>query len=134
MIIDLSPVLAAAKKVEKKWGTEFWLVNTELYCSKILELNPGWMCSTHSHPIKTETFIVLRGEVFLDLMNGPRLVDENTKLYYSRHVLKPGQSFLLKPNWRHRFSSKDGATILEVSTQHLDSDTVRIEESRQIPE
>ena len=41
---------------KKGWGYENWLVNTELYCGKILHFNHGKQCSLHYHKIKDETF------------------------------------------------------------------------------
>ena len=37
---------------EKGWGRELWIVNSELYCSKIMELTKDKKCSIHYHKIK----------------------------------------------------------------------------------
>lgn len=132
MNIDLTPVLASATTVQKAWGTEFWLTNTEKYCAKILALAPGWMCSIHSHDLKDETFLVLQGLVDLEVFREPRRQDGETTLWCSSRTLKPGESYRLRPRARHRFSSKYGAIILEVSTRHDDDDVFRLEESRPI--
>lgn len=118
-LVDLTRLLSASTKVAKKWGSEYWLTNTEKYCAKILELSPGWMCSMHRHDLKDETFLIISGLVFLELDL------QNVVLY-------PGDSYRLKPRTWHRFSSAGGAMILEVSTEHSDEDVERREESRKI--
>lgn len=110
------------KKVSKKWGTEYWLVNSYLpsYCAKLLVLNPGYKCSLHCHHLKTETFVVLEGVVNLRLL----INDREEKL-----VLIEGQHFTLHPHEYHQFSSSAPAVILEVSSFHDDNDVQRLEES-----
>ena len=44
------------KRVNKPWGHELWIYNSELYCGKILFFNKGKRCSWHYHEIKDETF------------------------------------------------------------------------------
>lgn len=120
LIIDhLQPI----KVVEKVWGRELWLVNEPHYCAKLLEINYGYQCSLHFHPVKNETFIVLRGKV-------------NVEVGYVECLMQRGQTQLVPAKTPHRFgtSSAFGAVILEISTHHDDSDVVRIEESRKIKE
>ena len=110
--------------VKKAWGCETWLVNEEEYCAKILEIIPGYQCSLHRHEIKKETFIVQAGVVRLE-QRGVRgeVIDE---------MLVEGDSRTIMPKTPHRFSSHNGATILEVSTHHSDSDVVRYTDSGKI--
>ena len=119
MTIDIGPLLASAKKVEKEWGWEAWISNTELYCAKILKLNAGCQCSLHAHKVKDEEFHVLEGRVRLER-------DEFV------HYLSPGEHLRISPGSYHRFSSTEGALILEVSTFHDDADSYRLEPSRKI--
>lgn len=109
--------LEGKKIVKKLWGAEYWLVNTELYCLKILVINPGFQSSLHYHKKKDETFFVEKGEVLLECGD-------------STEQLLPGMRKRIKPGVRHRFSSvKDISVIMEVSTTHEDEDVFRIEES-----
>lgn len=85
-------------------------VNEPEYCSKWLTLRPGQHCPRHYHKLKTETFFVLRGVVYLK-------ADERMVR------LLPGQSFTLRPGVRHAFESVDGAVIEEVSTHDENSDS-----------
>ena len=108
------------KRVDKVWGTEYWIANNESYCMKFLFLLPGRCSSLHYHKIKDETFYIERGVVFIE-------IDGETV------ELRQGQSVRLKPSQRHKFWNEKGseeATIVEVSTKHDDKDVVRLEESK----
>ncbi len=101
--------------VEKAWGSEEWLHNSPMYCGKLLRLNkPGVWCSQHYHERKHETFRVLHGRVLLELDGVV-------------HVMEPGVVVDIQPYTVHRFTADgDNALLLEVSTQHFDSDSVRL--------
>jgi len=106
------------KIVEKPWGNELWLVNTELYCSKILTLKDGVWSSEgryHYHKKKDETFFVLSGEIILDIGGTERL-------------MRPTDTHRIYPGIRHRFKSQGvEAKVLEISTYHNDNDSYRID-------
>lgn len=112
------------KTVKKAWGREYWIINNDKYCTKVLSLNPGWQCSLHMHPIKDETFMVLEGVVNLEV------IDPDGEL--TEVQLQEGETYRLVPETYHRFRSGIAARalILEVSTTHSDDDVVRKEESR----
>src|SRR2546429_4045694 len=109
------------KVVKKAWGSEEWLVNEPEYCAKVLKIKQNCASSLHYHCIKKETFIVQSGTVRLeqrDLRGIP--IDE---------LLMPGESRTIEPNTPHRFSAKNKAEILEISTHHDEQDVIRIEPS-----
>lgn len=117
--------------VKKVWGEEEWVINAPAdpegrggYCGKILRLTPGFRCSLHYHPVKHETFYVLKGRVLLELRAQP-----TTSTYLVQ--MRPGDSQVIRPGIPHRFSAEGGtgATIIEFSTTHDDADVVRLEES-----
>jgi len=105
------------KKVKKTWGEEHWYVNNELYCSKLLIVNQNQWSSKgkyHYHKKKDETFYILNGTLLLDLEG-------------SIIPLKKGESIRIKPNEKHKFTSKTKTCkFLEVSTHHEDSDSFRV--------
>jgi mannose-6-phosphate isomerase-like protein (cupin superfamily) len=110
------------KFVTKLWGSEAWLVNTDKYCAKYLNLVEGYQCSLHYHKIKDETFYVLDGKIELELSNKTLL-------------LKKGDSHRLRPGDIHRFRAiTPQAKILEISTTHYDEDSYRLEKSCKIKE
>jgi mannose-6-phosphate isomerase len=108
------------KIVEKTWGKEYWIDNQPEYCLKYLEVIPGQMCSLHYHPIKTETHIILTGEIFLEL-GGTE---------HPQHVIlemKKGDRHKIYAKTPHRFwSGPQGGLILEISTSHSEVDVVRL--------
>lgn len=112
------------KVVEKAWGSETWLVNSELYCAKFLNISPQYRCSLHAHKVKDETFIVLNGGVILEQVDASGHKHEE--------ILGYGDARHIAPGTYHRFGSIAGATILEVSTHHDDADVIRLEASSQI--
>lgn len=113
------------KRVDKVWGRERWITNTELYCAKILDISCGGCSSLHYHQVKDETFHILDGNCFLLLDN--RLL-----------TLGPGATIRIKPMVPHRFyctlDMTLGCKVLEISTHHNDTDVVRLEESKRLTE
>jgi histidinol phosphatase-like enzyme/quercetin dioxygenase-like cupin family protein len=120
-ITDIPVLLRAfdrCTQVDKVWGKEYWIVNDEQYCSKILELQPDHISSLHYHIEKCETFTVLAGVV--------RITHQGEVRSYIK-----GESVTILPEDNHRFEAVESpAVILETSTHHEDADTVRIEESK----
>jgi len=99
---------------KKGWGYENWLVNCPLYCGKILHFDAGKRCSNHYHKIKDETFYILHGQF---------LIEHNGLVF----VLKEGETLRIKPNENHRMTALTDGDIIEISTQHFEDDSYRIE-------
>lgn len=111
--------------VEKDWGWENWIINSDLYCMKKLVLKSGHASSLHYHKVKDETFHILVGHCTLELAG--------KKLH-----LKENQTVHIPPNTPHRFSmpwyaAEGVCIILEVSTKHDDKDVFRVEPSKKLP-
>lgn len=109
-------------QVEKVWGIEYWVVNNDKYCMKLLQINPGGCCSLHRHPIKDETFYVNEGTCMIEVSG-------------EIQTLNPGDSVHIPPETPHRFWVPRGINavpceIVEVSTRHDDEDVVRLEPSK----
>ena len=107
--------------VNKEWGEEHWIVNRQ-YAGKKMVLHKNHRSSLHYHKIKDETFYVIKGCVLLEL---------NDKV----KVLRPGDSILIKPNDKHRFTGLEESEIIEFSTHHYDEedrDNYRIEFSGKV--
>ena len=105
---------------EKGWGRELWLVNSDLYCGKIMELSKGKRCSIHFHKLKDETFYILSGHVQMNLFeNG--YPGEPTSF-----AMKPGDTVHIPQQLIHQFIGLKESRILEMSTQHFESDSYRL--------
>jgi mannose-6-phosphate isomerase len=108
--------------VRKPWGKETILIETELYCSKIITCKDNEWSSGgrwHYHERKDETFYVLDGILQLELK---RRGDDEAQT----RTLHKGDIARVYPRDLHRFKSKR-CKFLEVSTHDDPSDTVRME-------
>ena len=110
-----------SRRVDKTWGYELWLVNTDKYCAKFLHLAPGYQCSLHRHPVKDETFLVLKGCC---------VVEAGAEM---RELITGDRQHIAPGTW-HRFSNhaETECHIFEISTHHSDEDVERREDSRAI--
>ena len=111
-----------ARFVTKGWGSERWIVNTSDYCGKVLTVLKGKECSWHYHKNKEETFLVVAGNLRVWISEGD---DEAAA---EMMVLSAGHSLHLLPGTRHRFRGITDVTLVEFSTHHEDSDSIRISE------
>lgn len=109
--------------VPKLWGREEWIVNNQNYCGKKLIFNKGYRFSLHYHKIKEESFYVLFGSVYLEL------VTEGIK---TERIMTSGDIVHIQPYVLHRITALSNAEIMEFSTHHMDDDSYRIEESCKI--
>jgi len=110
--------------VEKRWGHELWITNTERYCGKILHINNGSQCSFHYHKIKDEVLFIHSGTCHFRVYDPEvHVVGEEVHL-----TLKAGDAFYVRPGVIHQMTAVDGdVEIFEISTQHFDSDSYRVE-------
>jgi cupin fold WbuC family metalloprotein len=115
MAVEESPI------IPKLWGHEKIIVNSSLYCGKILTVLPnGMACSIHYHKNKTETFHILSGELQFEKF------DLSGKLQ-QRTVLRAGDTITLVPNTPHRFWVIDTlCQFIEFSTHDDPADSYRL--------
>ena len=106
--------------VQKGWGYEQIVTNTHLYCAKILHINRGKQISWHYHNIKDETFYVENGSLVLYYGT-----DDDIEKAYTK-ILNAGQKFHVPTGLRHRLKAIENSRVFEFSTQHFDSDSIRI--------
>jgi len=106
-------------RIEKPWGWEDILINTELYVVKRIYVAPGQRLSRQFHRVKDETIFVEDGTLHLDLAK----TDNEDNIT----ILSEGKSFRIKPETIHRFTAPQdqGVMLIEASTPHLD-DVVRL--------
>jgi mannose-6-phosphate isomerase len=105
------------QRVEKPWGHEVWWADTDHYAGKLLIVDKGQRLSVQLHREKDETSYLLSGKLLV--LQGPS-AEELTE-----RVLEPGSSWRNEPGVVHTIEALEDATVLEVSTPHLD-DVVRL--------
>ena len=108
------------KHVPKGWGYEKWIVNTDLYCGKLLHFDLAKRCSWHYHKLKDETFYIQSGKVHLFYGDTDKLEDAKTT------ILEPGDRFHVYRGLRHQMVALCDTELFEFSTQHFDDDSIRI--------
>lgn len=128
--------------VPKVWGYEKILINTELYCGKILTVLPnGKACSLHYHKKKIETFNVTRGPLSIEIYGAREDLTgvENPILdmFIKTHMfeLTEGETITIDPFTPHRFWTKSGeiAEFTEFSTHDDPNDSYRLIPAGPIP-
>lgn len=110
---------ASYNHVEKIWGNELWIINTPLYCGKLLNVKEGHHTSMHFHPEKHETMLCYEGRFRIDF------IDTNGDVI--PRYLEPGDSIVIPPSTPHSIHGLGMTNFLfEFSTQHFDHDSVRV--------
>ena len=104
----------------KGWGYEKWIVNSELYCGKLLFFKENKKCSFHYHKIKTETFYLQSGLIRVLHSFGDDISQAEEV------VLKPGDSFHVPVGLKHQMLALENSELFEFSTQHFEEDSYRI--------
>ena len=93
------------------------LVNND-YCKKIIYQLPNQTNPEHYHKIKEETFILIKGDLVVN-------VDNNIS------NLTKGDMLTIYPYQKHSFFSKNGAIFEEISTKHNLDDSFYTDEDIQ---
>ena len=103
---------------EKKWGRELWIRNCDKYCGKILQFNKGAKFSLHFHN-KEESWYIngLFTMIYIDTTNATK----------KERNLFPGDVVHLYPLIPHQIIALEKGEIFEVSDQHFENDSRRIE-------
>ena len=113
------------KRVEKSWGYESWLANSEKedYCGKVLFIKKGHHTSMHYHVDKHETFYVLEGVLRVDMLQDK----ENPDAHPFTITCKQGESMEMERERAHMLMAADGdVTLIEISKFHRDEDSHRL--------
>ena len=120
MTKELTPKTSSIKIVPKGWGHEKWIVNNEKYCGKLLFIEKNKRCSWHYHKLKDETFYLQSG--LISLYYGYDEDIGNARFL----VLEPGDKFHVPVGLKHQMVALQDSELFEFSTQHFDSDSIRI--------
>lgn len=105
--------------VPKGWGSELVITNNPEFCGKILRFNAGSEFSTHAHLLKYEVFYLLSGRIRVIGIN-----TENASPYTIE--MEPGDILDVPRLAFHRILALEASEIIEFSTHHEDSDSIRV--------
>ena len=111
--------ISSPKFIKKAWGSEEVIINTPLYCGKVLRFISGASFSMHYHQNKDEAWYVLTGQALLEHFD---LSDATP----CKRVIIAGDVIHVPPGNPHKITALLPTTLLEVSTHHEDSDSYRI--------
>jgi len=104
----------------KGWGREVWIVNSDRYCGKILEIRKGKKCSLHYHQIKAESFYLRAGRLKL------RIKESTEAEEIEEFILEAGQCMDVPVGLVHQMEALEDSELYEFSTKHFDSDSYRL--------
>lgn len=99
--------------VPKSWGHEAIIENCPDYCGKLLIFRAGGKTSMHYHKLKTETMYLRKGKMLIRF-------DDHTV------GLDVGEKLQIQRGEKHQLIAIEDSELIEVSTQHFESDSVRI--------
>jgi len=105
--------------IQKGWGHEKIVHNSDGYCGKVLVFHKGKKCSYHYHKIKTETFYCL-GRMLL------RYGPEDDLSCASEIILETGDVFHVPTGLRHQMEALEDSQLFEFSTTDYPEDSIRI--------
>jgi mannose-6-phosphate isomerase-like protein (cupin superfamily) len=107
-------------KIPKGWGHELIIVNDKEYCGKILVFKAGCKFSMHYHIMKKETWYVNQGRFVFNWID-TETAQKNTE------ILEEGDVVTIPRGMPHQLEALLDGEIFEISTEHFDTDSYRIE-------
>ncbi len=97
------------ERFEEIGATIINLVNRE-YCKKLIVMLPGQWHPEHHHKLKEETFLVLHGDISIELEG-------------ERKECGPGDLLVVERGMRHSFRTRQGLIMEEISSTHRKGDS-----------
>lgn len=113
------PIFSTTKCYPHGWGEEIWIYNGSEYCGKILKFKKDGSFSFHMHE-KKESWLI-KGRFIFEYFNGK--TGERLKKY-----LVTDDVVTIPPHVLHKMTaSGEGCEIFEVSTEHTENGSFRVE-------
>lgn len=105
-------------KVNKPWGSEYTIYKNSVSSTKLLKIEKFKSTSLHCHPTKKTGFILIKGEVNVDLG------------FYNKKKLSSISRLMIRPGLFHSTSNnaEETAVILEIETPIDKDDLVRFKD------
>ena len=107
------------KILERVWGQEIFVAETEFYLGKVLKMRAGTAGGLQRHVEKDETFYLLEGEALVTSDDGSGELE--------MRVMLPGESYHIPAGAPHKVDAIKDCLFFEASTPHYD-DRIRMEE------
>lgn len=101
------------------WADMLWTMVNREFAGKKIYFRQGNNSSLHFHRLKTETYFVHSGKLFLRFKAG-----KGEDRFF---VLEPGQAVDILPGLVHQAGGLEDTVIMEVSTRDYDADAFLIE-------
>ena len=101
------------KEIEKDWGSEIVLANTNLYSGRKLILHKDDEIDLHYHEKKDKTIFVDKGKILIEFFDGD-CMDED--------ILYEGDSIRIVPGQLHKILGLEESVLIEIANCHIDSD------------
>lgn len=105
--------------INKGWGYEIQIINTDKYCSKILHFNAGAQSSLHYHIDKYETWYITKGSIKITGVN-PDSAEEYEL------IVDEGKMVDIPRGTIHQVFAFTDTDIFEVSTPDFWEDNYRV--------
>jgi hypothetical protein len=106
----------------KEWGEEHIICRHPHAC-KVMILKPGYQVSLHWHRKKSETFVLIKGQLIIEMITREGKT-------YTHHLTEAYSSVTLLPNTPHTFYCPDGqlkpTIFMEASTRDSPDDSYRV--------
>jgi len=118
-IID-TELLIHNRIIPQKWGKEIIVHNDNEYCGKLLLFNEGAKFNMRFHMLKKKSWYVQEGKFLL------KYIDTKNATRREREITK-GMVVEIDRGTPHQLIAHAEGIIFEVSTQHFDEDSYRIE-------
>lgn len=118
--MKIKPKVCKCCKIPKGWGHELIIHNSKEYCGKILVFKSGCKFSMHYHILKQETWYVNEGIFEF------RWIDPQSAKIHKKW-LSAGDVVTIHRGLPHQLIAQTNGEIFEISTEHFDSDSYRIE-------
>lgn len=112
----------------KAWGTTECVIASAVFEKHKLEIKPRHRCSLHRHRTKWNSFTVISGRLFIDVVKENKIVDVTE--------LTAGESTTVAPGLFHRFRTGDEPCIAteEYYPDTLSEDIERMDQGGPIPD
>ena len=116
----IEPVFSECCTIPKGWGHELIIANTNEYCGKILVFLAGCKFSMHYHIKKHETWYVKKGRFRINWIDTEKGLNQSA-------LIGEGDVVTIPRGMPHQLEAMTDGEIFEVSTQHFDTDSYRIQ-------